>query len=102
MDPQEESLRFSEHSLHPETSQSEGSSHLDIKLPAEISVLIKQSVNPQKLQKLPETTNEPSELPEPLNPDESDSDISEPSRPPPRPSMSTPPSLGPDPDPGPE
>ena len=80
-DPQEESLRSSVCSPHSETPQPEGSSHPDIKLPAETSVPIKQSASPQKPQKLPESTAELSELPEPSEPDESDSDTSELSRP---------------------
>src|SRR5205085_79810 len=77
---QEESLRSSEHLPHPETPQPEGPPHPDIKTPAETPVPIKQSASPQKPQKLPETTNEPSELPEPSKPDDSDSNTSEPSR----------------------
>src|SRR5438552_18408088 len=101
MDPQEESSRSSEYLSHPETPQPEGPPHPNIESPAETPVPIKQSASPQKPQKLPETINEPSELPEPSEPDESDSDISEPSRLPPRPLMSTSPPPGPDPGPEP-
>ena len=94
MDPQEESSRFSVRSPHPETLQSERSFHPDIKSPAETPVSIKQSANPQKLQKLPETTNKSFELPEPSESNKSDSDTSEPSQPP----MSSIPLPGPDPD----
>src|SRR5438046_9437777 len=66
--PQEESSRSSELSPHPETSQPEGPFHPDIKLLAETPVPIKQSASSQKPQKLPETINEPSELPEPSEP----------------------------------
>src|SRR5213595_3337948 len=83
-DPQEESSRSSEHSPRSETPQPEGPFHPDIETPAETPVPIKQSASPQKPQKLPETTAEPSELPEPSKPDDSDSDTSEPSRLPPR------------------
>ena len=100
MNLQEELSRSSECSPHPETSQPEGPSCPEIESPAETPVPIKQSASPQKLQKLPETVNEPSELPEPSKPDESDSDTSEPSRPPPQPLMSIP--LPPGPDPGPD
>ena len=100
-DPQEESSRSSKHSPHPETPQPEGPPRPEIESPAETPVPIKQSASPQKPQKLPETTNEPSELLEHSKPDESDSDTSEPSRSPFRPLMSMPlpsgPDLGPDP-----
>ena len=94
-DPQEESSRSSERSPHPETPQPEGPPRPDIETPAETPVPIKQSANPQKPQKLPETINEPSDPSEPSEPDESDSDTSEPHRP----SMSSPLPPGPDPDP---
>src|SRR2546421_3628432 len=55
----------------------EKSSYLNIKLPAETPVLIKQSVSSQKTQKLSETIHELSELPEPSKLNESDSDTSE-------------------------
>src|SRR5436305_949193 len=100
-DPQEESSRSLECSPCPKTSQPEGPSHPDIESPAETPVLIKDSANSQKTQKLPETTAEPSELPEFSEPDDSDSDTSEPSRLPPQPPMLTPPPLGPDPGPDP-
>src|SRR5947207_15945049 len=76
MNPQEESSRSSEHSLHPEIPQLEGSSHPDIKSSAETPVPIKQSASSQKPQKFPKTTNELSEPSEPSEPDESDSDTS--------------------------
>ena len=74
---QEESSRSSECSPHPETPQPEGPPRPDIESSAETSVPIKQSASPQKLQKLPETTNESSELPEPSKPDGSDFNTSE-------------------------
>src|SRR5437764_15067299 len=67
-DSQEESSRFSEHSPRSETPQPEGPPRPDIESPAETPVPIKQSASSQKLQKLPETTVEPSELPEPSEP----------------------------------
>src|SRR5436305_10972482 len=63
-DPQEESSRSSEYSPHPETPQQEGPSCPEIETPAETPVLIKQSASPQKIQKLPATTAEPSEIPD--------------------------------------
>jgi len=81
-DPQEESSRFSVHSPHPETLQSEEPSCPNIELPTETPVLIKQSASPQKSQMLSEIINKSSELSEPSEPDESDSDTSESSRPP--------------------
>ena len=77
MDPQEESSRSSVYLPHPETSQPEGPSCPDIESPVKTPVLIKQLASLQKPQKLPEIIYKPSELSEPSESDESDSDILE-------------------------